>query len=1027
MAGNRDDELARTATAPLSSTAPVSPAEPIGAVIGRYRLERELGAGGMGAVHAAFDPDLERRIAVKVLRTARGGDAEKRLLREARAMARLVHPNVVTVHEVGSAHGRDYIAMELVEGHTLAEWLRSERRSEEAIVEAFAGAGRGLAAAHAAGIVHRDFKPHNVLRSGDGRIVVTDFGLAREAEDAPDPLAVTGPIAAAAVGVDELARAGTLGGDSAASSRSTPLAGLTVTGSLLGTPAYMAPEQWRGGAVTPATDQFGFCVALWEALAGERPFRGPSVEALRDEILRGPGALDASKIPRRMRRILRRGLDPSPSRRWPSMNALIAAMTRSRRRPVLALALAVAAVLLAAVVFHAIGRSSAPAPAFDICPAPALDPDAVWSDAKRQPLAARRPAEARMIDADFAAWRAARERACHGDAAAQLPRHACLDAVLVRLDVIARAAESLAPDVPATDAGAHAIDPIVCEAARPPRLAAAASPQLREVIATSMREGASAVPYLPADAAALVRRASGDPCAASLAHLLFADATRAPTERDQQLSEAEQDAERCGDDRVRAEIALAAARHALTSGTLGAAISAKVKSAEVAVERVAQRDLTAGIDRLRFETARRADHLDEAIARGEAAVAGFAARGRIAAQLAAGVDLLDLRDLRARVDDTKAVPRLYEQWRALAVTQLGEAHPTVRKIDVELAARMFVHGDVEGGHARLEKLRRPLPNDRARRVRGRVVDRRGRPVEGATVVAGPRLTGDSIGVAVAFSRDAGHQRVATTDKAGEFELPDAPPEGVVIAQHGDVRSMPAAIADAVTLALEPTSRLEGRIELHGEPASRVLVSVQDLRVPVSMPYELIAPVAPDGSFSVEGAPRSQVRVFSVLRNPWTLSFASATVDVRAPVVRGVAIAVARSTRVVHVLVRSTVGVPVGNAQVYVFPGARASTRLLELAKDLRSANFRLARQIEGEHAPRPVIERARAGDLFATVNEAPEGVTTACAIGLPPDLSDRELDRKVNANLSKIEVRCEPIPPDADVVVVEVPPWPRLD
>jgi hypothetical protein len=130
---------------------------------------------------------------------------------------------------------------------------------------------------------------------------------------------------------------------------------------------------------------------------------------------------------------------------------------------------------------------------------------------------------------------------------------------------------------------------------------------------------------------------------------------------------------------------------------------------------------------------------------------------------------------------------------------------------------------------------------------------------------------------------------------------------------------------------------------------------------------------------------------------------------------------------VNVIVRSTVGVPVSNAQVYVFPGARASTKLLELAKEFRSAKFRLARQIEGEHAPPQVVGRAHSGDMFATVAEAPEGVATACAIGLPSDLSDRELDRKVNANLSKIEVRCEPIAPDADVVVVEVPPWPRLD
>src|SRR5215475_12744846 len=222
------DDLARTATAPASSVRG-EPAEALGASLGRYRLERELGAGGMGVVHAAFDPDLERRIALKVLRVAAPGlEAKDRLLREARAMARLAHPNVVTVHEVGTANGRDYVAMELIQGETLADWLRSGRRRPFEIIAAFLAAGRGLAAAHAACIVHRDFKPHNVLRSRAGRIVVTDFGLAREAESQAPALDTT------LVGTE---------------SRSpSALAGITVTGSLLGTPAYMAPEQWQGGA-----------------------------------------------------------------------------------------------------------------------------------------------------------------------------------------------------------------------------------------------------------------------------------------------------------------------------------------------------------------------------------------------------------------------------------------------------------------------------------------------------------------------------------------------------------------------------------------------------------------------------------------------------------------------------------------------------------------------------------------------------------------------------------------------------------
>ncbi len=1012
VAGKRDDELARTATALPSSSAPARELPPLVDEVGRYRLERELGAGGMGVVHAAFDPDLERRVALKVLRAGGGGGgAERRLLREARAMARLVHPNVVTVHEVGSANGRDYIAMELVEGETLAEWLRAERRPERAILEAFVGAGRGLAAAHAAGVVHRDFKPHNVLRSRGGRIVVTDFGLAREAEEAGEPVAWAGRDTPIPEG-----------------SKSSPLVGLTITGSLLGTPAYMAPEQWQGGAVTPATDQFAFCVALWEALAGERPFRGPTIEALREEILRGPAALDGAKLPRRLRRILRRGLDPEPSRRWPSMDALLAAMARVERRPIVAIAVVIAALIVGAVAFHAFGRSVAPPAAVPpACPAPTLDPDAVWSDARRQALASRRGVEARMLDVDFAAWQAERARACVEGSPAQSPRHACLDAILVRFDVIARAIEGLPADVPTVDPGAFAIDPRICEAARPPRLAPLATPQLREVVATALREAVLEAPYPRDAAAALVQRVAAEPCAAAHARLLLAGATAEAAERNRLLSEAEQDAERCDDDRVRAEVAISSARHALTSWTVGVAIGTKVKSAEVAAGRVAQRDLAAAIDALRLETARRADHLDEAIARGEAAVAGFAARGRIAAQLAVGLELLGLRDLRARADDVGAVPRLYDEWRALAVRELGEGHPMVRRIDRHLAARRFTLGDIEGGHARLEQLWRPIPRERTRRVRGRVVDQRGAPVEGAAVVAGSFIYGSPAGVALALPLLSDGQRRTTTSKTGEFELPDAPPDGVVIAQLGDARSRPAAIADTVKLALEPTSRLEGRIDLRGEPTTRVHVVVQDLRLPPSMAYRLVAPVRPDGTFSVAGVPRAQLRVFSVLEHPATRSYESATIDVRSPVVRGISVGLARSKRVVHVIVRSTVEAPVGNALVWVFPGHRVSMTALELDRDFRTANERFALQIEGEHGPAAVVARARPGDMFATMNAVPEGTATACALGLPADLADRDLDRKLNANLGKLEVRCEPIATDAEAVVVHVPPWPRLD
>ena len=336
---DRDEALADTAmspglaserTATLAATSPEAPAAKAIAtrMLGRYRLEKELGVGGMGIVHAAFDPELERRVAIKLILRATTDEAKQRLLREARAMARLTHPNIVRIYEIGSEGGRDFVTMELIDGGSLADWLRSTKRSTSEVIDAFIAAGRGLAAAHEAGVIHRDFKPHNVLRSSSGQILVGDFGLATG-------LDTQAPIAD--IPVDGFAT-------------------LTATGTWVGTPAYMAPEQWNGGAITPATDQFAFCVALWEALAGERPFRGNTVEELRSAVTAGPAKLDASKLPLRLRPVLRRGLDPDPAKRWPTMTALITALRPDRKKLYLGGAAIAGLALSASVVALALTR-----------------------------------------------------------------------------------------------------------------------------------------------------------------------------------------------------------------------------------------------------------------------------------------------------------------------------------------------------------------------------------------------------------------------------------------------------------------------------------------------------------------------------------------------------------------------------------------------------------------------------------------------------------------------------------------------
>ena len=329
-----------------------------GARIDRYQILGALGRGAMGEVYAAYHPDLDRRIAVKVVygteasEAADGGEATNdvpdhrrgRLLREARAIARLSHPNVIAVHDAGTFGDGVFIAMELIDGGTIEQWLRAERRTWQEIVDVFIAAARGLAAAHAAGIIHRDFKPKNVMIAKDGSVRVMDFGLAQlaqaDTDDNPD-------------------------GNGAV--RMTP------AGAFVGTPAYMAPEQFRQEPADARTDQFSFCVALHEALFGVRPNvaasraaaarveriersgparrRGtlPVVAApdAREEPAEQSGPTRLGGVPGWLRAIVLRGASTERERRYPSMSALGAALERGRTR--VRRRLSLAAVVLASI------------------------------------------------------------------------------------------------------------------------------------------------------------------------------------------------------------------------------------------------------------------------------------------------------------------------------------------------------------------------------------------------------------------------------------------------------------------------------------------------------------------------------------------------------------------------------------------------------------------------------------------------------------------------------------------------------
>jgi serine/threonine protein kinase/tetratricopeptide (TPR) repeat protein len=373
-AEGKDVGVAATLAAPKDTKAKAeqapSPATGLGRgeSLGRYLVLERLGSGGMGVVYAAYDPELDRKLALKILRAGSAPErsfsgGRTRLLREAQAMARLQHPNVVAVHDVGLLNqaGDDgvFVAMELVDGQTLKSWLKQRSRSWREAVDVFLQAGRGLAAAHAVGIVHRDFKPDNVLLGNDGRVRVADFGLARTADvHGSDEVATPNPdrivVTARAARKGRADGAGT--GPSSPKASDGRVAGglepfegsksdvekLTITGALLGTPAYMSPEQFMRQPTDARSDQFSFCVALYEALYGERPFAGETVAAVGLAVLGGkmrPPPKD-NRVPAWLRQIVLRGLEVHPERRWPSMDALLAELARDpaqiRRRWLLA-------------------------------------------------------------------------------------------------------------------------------------------------------------------------------------------------------------------------------------------------------------------------------------------------------------------------------------------------------------------------------------------------------------------------------------------------------------------------------------------------------------------------------------------------------------------------------------------------------------------------------------------------------------------------------------------------------------------
>ncbi len=427
--------------------------EPESVKIGRFIVLRKLGQGAMGIVYLAYDPKLDRKVALKLVDTSslgsEMGDAQVRLEREARAAAALGHPNVVTVYDVGHQDADVFLAMEFVEGETLTDWMKRDHGWKE-VTALFAEIARGLAAAHDADLVHRDFKPDNVLMGDDGRPRIADFGLARPTEgwSARD----------AAKMLDE----GSTPSSRALALRSSDA--MASTGEVCGTPAYMAPEQFVGVGVTGASDQFGFCASLYEALFGHRPYKGDSVTELAVAVIENDRQPLPPKhgVPKAVVQTVLQGLTPEVGKRHASMHevadrleAALRAQTRNR---------VLAGGALLAVLGVGFGAQAAVALDEQPCEAASTDIDATWDAQTRASVrtalgsAGLATEVADQLDAYATSWTTQRVEACEStrvtgeqsDLGLQL-RTACLDRARARLGVTAAALK----DAPTSDLVSH--------------------------------------------------------------------------------------------------------------------------------------------------------------------------------------------------------------------------------------------------------------------------------------------------------------------------------------------------------------------------------------------------------------------------------------------------------------------------------------------------------------------------------------------------------------------------------------------
>ena len=1012
-----------------------------GSRISRYTILDRLGDGGMGVVYGAYDPDLDRKVALKILHERGDGtdsdQARSRLLREARAMGKLNHPNVITVYDVATVGDRDFITMERVDGHSLAEWLGMPRAQKE-ILRAFVDAGRGLAAAHQAGLIHRDFKPSNVLIGEDGGVRVTDFGLARA--DRVDDIDLSESIIAGADTLD------------------TPdVRNLTRTGAVIGTPAYMSPEQHTARRTDPRSDQFSFCVALYEALYGELPFPGGTLGELREAVLGGAVAAEpkASDVPAAVRKVLLRGLCPTPSDRYESMDALLAALApepSSRLVYAIGGATAVVAAAVALIVFGSDTAGTAP------CEDAGSEIDQIWnSDVKRNLRSVFGSDQTEFFDR-FAAvvdsyardWRSTAKSVCAERAVKS--RTSEQDYLLQQSCLLERksAVESMASVLGRADArtveqaievarglpGVRDCTDLVSLRAgiRPPESTEAARriEEIRQrlggvrVLRDALRysEAIQSAEHALSDA----RDMDYPPLVAeAMLELGIAQgrAKNAAAARES-LREAELLAEETGHDRVRASALVEQVGLEARFSSDHDRARELGRRAAAAIKRRNDASLQAELDHYLARVSLDTADYDDAVARFERSLEAFrevsGSRSKDVAdalsRLAAVRELLGRREEslelhREALEIREAIyPRDHPEV-ILGTEAVAGALWEVGKIDDANEMLASVAPFWESGRGR-ETLREVVAGEKIdvpmRAVSGRVVDSQGAFVSGALVLAGLRIVMDG----KRFDMRKGgvmearlHMARATTDSAGEFEIRGPRDEAfAVAAEQPDLgRSRIELVTPehngSLQLSLRPFGRVEGTVA-GGTDELQIVAFATDAHLPAP---NISGPVASvrDGAFAIERiAAGKYVVLAQTLGNRGGIRVESQTVRVSAGATTRVKLEIEAAGTEVTVRVTDESGRDHPGVQVVLVPGDFD-------ARDVKVFNARVAERLDQLQIKTAPLEPI----VFSGVRP---GRYSVCVIPLPRDPKDPVL---IQLDQEKLAVHCRATDIDGDTMELD--------